>query len=207
MKNVRRVIKYIFIALILIFNIALVVRIWMMNDTSVLSGLLINEKIKSSYASDPSGFSVEKYTVVEKLAQNGEFSAYALVYIPSINQLQVTVRINDSILEGYSLSSTEVISFAISDSAENFTNFQTARLSEKRFMYNYIKLVFDDITLPETVINEDEVIGTTTESKQLNLFSYMNNGEKRFAGIILYDSRDEAQEYKLSKSEINELTK
>lgn len=193
MKKAGRMIKYLIIATIIICNAALIIRVYMARDSSVFSGIYINDTLSSAYSAYVKSASedafAETYEVAEKTTYNGEFSAYSAIYIPSAKQLQVTVRMNDSTLRNYSLNSVDDIKFTLCDPEENF-NFEAGRLTERKFMYNYIKLIFDNVILPEG---------------QLYLVSYINNGEKRLAGLIMYDSEIEPAEYKLSKSEIDQF--
>lgn len=188
MKIFKRILKYIVLAIIVILNGALVFRVCMADDTSVLNKIAANETVKSAYSSLGDDFVVEDYIVAEKMTQNGEFSAYAMIYIPSAKQLQVTVRMNDSTLEKYSLNSVDQIQFNLSDAQESI-NFESSRMYEKKYMYNYMRLVFDNVTLPE--------------DDQLYLVAYIDS--TRMAGLIVFDSEAEPKEYKLSKSEISEL--
>ena len=200
LKYVGRTLKYLFIALLVVCNGALILRVCVANDESVLNKLAINDTLRRSYAASSDTFAVKKYAVGEKMTQNGEFSAYNFLYIPSAWQLQITVRINDSVMESIAAPSMDDFTFALRDDNDVLYAPSYRETSEK-YMYHYIQLVFNDIDLPEW----DESLLFADDVMQLDLVALLGADQTQFAEIIIYDSQMEPDTYKLSASEQKQL--
>ncbi len=142
----------------------------------------------------------------------GNFFCDNLIVIPEINQLQVSVRFNVSLMDaiekkyGVSLDSdsADLFTFKLSVlplSKDDGTAYPTATetvspvvLQDKMLMYRYYKLVFDGVDL--TLDGEDEI--------WIRLEIFINGVEMESPYMILvYEdtSTSELEDYKLSKGE------
>ena len=139
----------------------------------------------------------------------GNFFCDNLIVIPDINQLQVSVRYNVSLMQ----SIKEQYGIELSADAENLFTFKLSVLplskddgtavstgtltvteTDKMMMYRYYKLVFDDVDF--TLEGEDEV--------WIRLEIYINGVEmeKPYMVLIYEDTKTAVfEEYKLSSKE------
>lgn len=139
----------------------------------------------------------------------GNFFCDNLIVIPDINQLQVSVRYNVSLMQ----SIKEKYGVELSADAENLFTFKLSVLplskgdgtavstgtltvteTDKMMMYRYYKLVFDDVDF--TLEGEDEV--------WIRLEIYINGVEmeKPYMVLIYEDTKTAVfEEYKLSSKE------
>lgn len=140
---------------------------------------------------------------------DGNFFADHLIVIPEINQLQIALRYNvslmDTIEEDYGIElsgdNKEFFDFKLSviplskdDGTAIATGTLTAVETDKLLMYRYFKLVFDDVdfSLPE----EEEIW------IRLEIFIRGVKMEKPYMILIYEDTKDrEFDEYSLSSKE------
>ena len=188
MKKVGKVLKYIFLAFIVVFNVAMIVRVQIQKDTSTLNGIVSNDILKAAYRQNGGDNFAEDHEIPETMTASGDFSVYALHYIPSASQLQVTVRMNQAVLDDRSADSLDYFTFNITDQYENAIP-ESGRVTAKKLMYNYIRLTFDNVTLPEEY--------------QLHLEAHTPTA--RLAGLVLYEPLADETPHKLTKSEIAAL--
>ncbi len=167
MKTAGRIAKWTVI-FIIYFLIALVIfRCCFAAERSTLSDITPTDALRAAYRADPS-LEMQTHKVVAEIAQDGYMSCYALVYIPSIRQLQLTVRYNDSIYRYNSLPEGLEFSFTLTDSDSGAAVPALVTASEEKLMYNYRRLVFTDVTITETndlvltMWAGDETISTDT---------------------------------------------
>ena len=139
----------------------------------------------------------------------GNFFCDNLIVIPDINQLQLSVRYNVSLMQtikekyGVELDpdSEDIFTFKLSvlplskdDGTAVSTGNLTVTNTDKMMMYRYYKLVFDDVDF--TLPGEDEV--------WIRLEIYINGVEmeKPYMVLIYEDTKDSVfEEYELSREE------
>jgi len=188
MKKVGTVLKYLFLAFLVVFNVGMIVRVQMQKDTSTLNDISVNEVLKGAFVrhGDEKTF-VEEHEIPEPMTAGGHFSVYAFHYIPSANQLQVTVRMNKSVLKDLSASGLDFFSFIISDQFENNIS-ESGRVTVTKTIYHYIRLTFDNVTIPDH-----------------QLYLVANTPTDRLAGLVLFDPLADITPYKLNKTELKLL--
>ena len=106
-----KIIKYFFILLVVAINVFFLWRIFSSNDPSSLKALSPNEALAAAYEADGDlvgMFSQEQRSITSGEENYGLFAVSKTVFIPSANQIQITVRYNNSTLrrtqEKYGLS-------------------------------------------------------------------------------------------------------
>ncbi len=141
-------------------------------------------------------------------AKEGNFFAANLIIVEGIDQIQVSVRFNEALIDdlnaeyGLSLSADDASAFSFSlarnhESEDNvFVPIGTlaATDTDSAFMYRYFKLVFDDVELDR---------GGENEVKWLALAVHVEGIEEPFR-IAIYENNSEHSEltdYKLGSKE------
>ena len=131
--------------------------------------LLFTDTTVQSLNNSPDTFEVYHYKHKDNLTSDGKFAASHIYYIPSENQVQVTVRYNNStikmLLEDYSLSDEpefEPFVFTLTDGMGN-TYTEYKYISGTKNMYNYRRLVFDGIDLNSLIVEEPAFNATEDE--------------------------------------------
>ncbi len=185
MKLAGRIAKWIVVAFVAIFNIMFIFRCCVAGDRSVLSDLTPTDALRTAYADGE----VELITheVVREISENGYMSAYAYVYSPEAEEVQITIRYNDSVYEYNALPEDVEFSFTLTDSVSG-TVYEPSVISEDSFwMYNHRRLVFSGVKM----------------SEESNLVvKMMYNGEEISFETIHYADQNVVNEpYKLSRRE------
>jgi hypothetical protein len=138
----------------------------------------------------------------------GNFFADNLIIIEGIDEIQLSVRFNNALIDtlnekhGTSLTTDDLsaFSFKLSRNHESEDNVfvpigtLVAQKSESKYMYQYFKLVFDEVDLEQ---------GGTNEVKWLALEIYVEGIDKPFR-IAIYENNSEHSkfsEYTLSNEE------
>ena len=206
MKTVGKVIKYIFYIFVFAVCALVIFRSCIMFDyyPSQMKSILWTDSTRQTYRADPNGFEAYSQVLVFSYddPDEGNFFASNQLIIPSAEQLQITVRYNDSTLERFADKFEMEIAdlsfvYYLSDQDGNHYPL-TLSASDRAFnLYNYERLVFEGIDI----------------SKVTNLYLdiYIDGNAdlegKPAACIPLYDSERSLKEYKLSGSEISSAKK
>ena len=94
--KLKKIIKIIFVSLLIIFLTFIAARIFMSSDRSVLDDIYPTEKAKNAYASlGEAAFSTCK--LPRDMSEDGYFTAYAPSYSKGENEFQITVRYNEGL--------------------------------------------------------------------------------------------------------------
>lgn len=191
--NVAKFTKNLFIVMVAMILIAILGRIFMMEDNDLLSELFATENAVAVYAEDPEeGF--KYHAVADDLADDGYYSANGLIYIESKNELQITARYNDSLYTYLNTPDTTEFYYTLVDtSTENTYEGKVLDQGEK-YMYNYEKLVFEGVEIGE--------------SSELYLFLHFEDKypvEGETEGLLIHHADQTFKSYKLSKDEIAAL--
>ncbi|MBE6717779.1 MAG: hypothetical protein E7574_00785 [Ruminococcaceae bacterium] len=126
----------------------------------------------SAYNDNPSEFKAYLYKHPDNFSQDGLFSANDVYFIPSIGQFQITVRYNNSTLKRiakeYELKEIpdgEQFVYTITDTLGNtYTDYKI--ISFKKNIYNYNRIVFENIDLNATKNNSQNTPQTNEEEKE-----------------------------------------
>ncbi|MCD7782579.1 MAG: hypothetical protein LUI15_01570 [Firmicutes bacterium] len=229
---VFRIIRWIFYALILFVCVAIGFRIWMSGDPSEVKNLRINDALRAAYQADEENFAVYTQTIYDMYSDiyedtdlytnqdTGYFYSSGLFYIPSANEIQVSVRYNVRTLgtilskNGYdeNMSQSEIMSgefFAYRLTNEDDDGvlaegeyYVVPTSSEKltRFFYVYYCLTFDGLTVEDG------------EDYYIEIYMLDEDGEPDYDSCVgrmkIYNtSTRNLLEYDLSSSEKKELSK
>ena len=230
-KYTRRIVGYVFKAIcVLIIASVIGLLLWRIADSRTdpqpVKVIMVNDSLQAAYESNNGKLTVfyqdqSKYTQAED--NYGYFAATQCYFIKEADQLQVTLRYNNSTLkylrEDYSLINiperednvfdiTVVVAYDLTpdNDSDNFGNdeesvrferfYSTDMLSHQKTLYNYRKLTFDDIKIDESVL-----------AVYLDIYYVgdANYNEEPYGTLLLYDYTEENIEYKLSAKDINAI--
>ena len=167
MKTAGRIAKWTVI-FILYFLIAIVIfRCCIAADRSTLSDVTPTEALRAAYRAD-SALEMQTHEIVAEIASDGYMACYALVYIPSIHELQISVRYNNSVYTYNDLPAGLEFTYTLTDSESGETRAALVVDRAEKLMYNYRRLIFESVTITDTndlvltMWAEDEAISTDT---------------------------------------------
>ena len=215
-----KIIKYIFYAFMACFVIALAFRLYTHSYyPSEMKKIYFNDVLTEHYfaTDDFKAYTQElSYHYDDPDYKDNYFFAEHLIYIPEAKQLQVCLRYNnsalDKIAEKYKLeeipeASPDLFSFSLSticeEIDENGNKEEITRrydcsyvYAEEKFMYNYMKLIFDGVEFDQ--FEED------TGWFRVDTYFVghdIPNEDEPMAKNLVWQARLPSKEYKLSKSE------
>lgn len=148
MKRAGTIAKIVVSAIVFILCGLFVLRCCVAADESVLDTLTVNEALKTAYAADPSLTMLTHDTPFE-ISADGYMTAYALVIIPDLAQVQITVRYNDSIFSYNNLPEDAPFTYTLTDSATGEEIAAVPAEQAEKWMYNYRRLVFEGVPFTE----------------------------------------------------------
>lgn len=155
----KKVLKWGFVAFAALFIGFLVLRVILSNPPSSMKKVVWNEKAFNAYTSSDGEFEVLKIPTSDSFSTDGFHTVYEIAYIPSIKQLQFTVRHNDRALNYIEkdypeIRETEkngeelyVYTLTIKKAEEETTVSVYEYTCAARFGYTYRRLIFEDIDL------------------------------------------------------------
>ena len=169
-KIIKKILKFIFLALLVLVLGLLTLRMCSSTVPASMKKLIWNDRLTAAYQSDPEGFSVEQQISRELVTADGSFFACNIIYIESAQQLQLRIRYTDYMMKeleaeiGADTLKEEPFEFRLlayvkeqdtdtgSTAVQNkktetqeFTDYTYT--TERKSMYNYRRLVYDDIDL------------------------------------------------------------
>ncbi len=149
MRTFGKIMKYSFFAILIILVIIIGIRIAMSANRGVLKDIYPTEKAIEAYEADgKEAFLTHKLS--SDISPDGYFTAYAMTYAPSVGELQMTVRYNDSLPEKYLPGSDpESYYFKLCDSEGNTVAKSRVLSSKELYFYNHFRIVFEDIEMDE----------------------------------------------------------
>ena len=98
-RTLKRVLKVLFLLLILFVYAILFFRLCSGSPPKSLTRLIWTESMLTAYAQAGEDFIVYSQEPAEHIAQDGYFGVYDIRYIPATEELQLTVRYNNSSTE------------------------------------------------------------------------------------------------------------
>jgi len=124
-----------------------------------VSGIVWNDITRAAYAADPDGFEIYTQEPSTFITDDGRFWISDVVYLPDAKQLQFTVKYNDSTLKYLKQAlgddslvlPDEPFDYSVLDNSGNRYHTHSS-FSEKEQNYNYRRLVFEDIVIPENTV-------------------------------------------------------
>lgn len=188
-KIIGQLLKFGFYAIIIGINAILLLRIFTSGDPKLMETLMVNDRTAAAYAEAGEGMAVS-YQKQELLDDEGLFAQSNLRYIPSVSQLQVTARYNNSTLRAaaetfalaevparsedvFDVTLVKVIAATEEEQAQadrdaltadviggdadaptdlprkEVRYYPSAALADEKTVYNYRRLIFDDVDLSD----------------------------------------------------------
>ena len=191
--NIAKFTKNFFILIVGMLVVAILGRIYMMEDNDHLSYLFATDNAKAAYSENEAAFLYHKPT--DNLSNDGYYSANGFIYNADKKELQITARYNDSLYVYLGTEDKTEFTFTVFDKTTE-TEYEAVKLQfGEKYMYNYEKLVVEDIE-----INED------TELYLILHFEDKYPVEEDDEGLIIHGAGQPMKAYKLSKAEKEALT-
>ena len=224
-----KIIKYFFILLVVAINAFLLWRIFSSSDPKSMKALSPNEALAKAYGEDGDlvgMFSQEQRSITSGEENYGLFSVTKTVFIPSANQIQVTVRYNNSTLrrtqEKYGLSEVpsrdadvydvsllvvtdltpenDSDNLSISEDAVKQTRiFPSYCEKDQKNLYNFRRFVFDlgELDLSE-IVKDGTLISVFAD---VYYEGDVNYDETPYGTLCLYDYITETYDVKISSAD------
>ncbi len=219
-RILSKALKIICILVIASVNIFLIWRMLSSETPKELKTLEVNEQLAAAYeryGNEIELFYQEQNSITRTEENYGYFSVVHSVFIPQANQLQIIVRYNNSTLralaEDYGLSAVPNRSDELYDITILETNDATPEIREdntnidnlilqryfpskvekfERNLYNYRKLVFDNITVDELTV------GVFVDFYYVGDIDYEKTA---YGTLCLYDDESVNLKYKLTAND------
>ena len=178
------------------------VRLFTSKDPAAVKEFVWNEAAYTAYTQSPEDFYVMRQPIKSVFTEDGTFRVTEVKYVPSIGQLQTTVRYNNSTLKGlverYKLSETpkgEAFIYILRDAnGVEYRDYSFKGLTKN--VYNYRQLIFDGIDLANA--------GTLT--LDIYYIDDVNFTYNPYASLLVYDEDEYSEEFDLSKSQPDGVT-
>jgi len=124
-----------------------------------VSSVVWNDTTRAAYAAAPDEFQILSQEPSTFITENGRFWISDVVYLPQAKQLQLTIKYNDSTLKYLKQAlgddslvlPDEPFDYSVLDNSGNRYHTHSS-FSEKEQNYNYRRLVFEDIVIPENTV-------------------------------------------------------
>ncbi len=193
--NIAKFTRNFFILIVGMLVIAILGRIYMMEDNDHLSYLFATDNAKAAYSENESAFSY--HNPADNLSNDGYYSANGFIYNADKNELQITARYNDSLYTYLDTADKTVFTYTVYDVATK-TEYEAKKLEfGEKYMYNYEKLVIEDIE-----INDKTELYLVLHFQD----KYPVEEEDVQPGLIIHGAGQPMKTYKLSKAEKEALT-
>lgn len=156
--TVGKLFKWIAITVIILIYAILIVRCTIFkDDVKITSKVLVNENTVSAYNNNPDEFAVAQYGMNSPwvaVAEGRLIQFDNLYYIDASKQLQFTVKYNKDIAPDLNADGIP-FRFRLVDNYDN-TNEDYFFEQDDKFIYNYIRICFDNVELIDYLQEPDE---------------------------------------------------
>ncbi len=207
-KIIKKAVKYFFILIGVTVFVSLLLRIFIAGDTNFSKAFLWTERSITAYNENPESFDVYYYKRPDNISLDGKFSASSVYFIPSISQIQLTVRYNnstiDKLIKDYNLEKTptgELFVFTLSDNLGNvYTEYTYTE--DKMNMYNYRRVVFESVDMNATKTVEEDGIQTEKKFEELTINIYYKDEvllSEPYSKMTVYDANFYHEPFDFSK--------
>lgn len=207
-KIIKKTLLYSLRLLALFVFVFLMYRVFSGGAPDSMKSFIWNEKGIEAYNKDSSGFEALYYKHPDNLTKDGKFSAMNVYFVPSMGQFQITVRYNNSTLkylaEDYKLEQKpegEVFVYRLVDNLGNeYTDYEF--ISDKKNIYNYQRIVFDNVDMNATKVVEEEGENVTKKFEYLVLYAYYKEDvvlSEPYGALTVYDTEHYHEPISLSK--------
>ncbi len=167
LRTAWKIVRYVFIALVIVVNVAIVWRLCSSSDPSSMSRLLINDRIYDAFEENNEDLKIfrQYHDTITRVERNyGYFSITDSIFIPDAEQAQVVFRYNnstlDSVAKDYNLDeplSRDEVHFDVSlvivykDGSKVRIQADKEYLHDTKTFYNYYRYNFDSVKIDESV--------------------------------------------------------
>ena len=199
----KKVLFIIFVVLFVIFLIFSFYLVFTSESKSVFNEIEWTEGAKEAYSN---GDEILTHEADQQISTDGNMRCYAIIWIPSANELQVTVKHNVGVYEKMGVSPDVGFGFKLYNTGngeeyntkegDEFTEYTAKR--EEKGRYAFYKLVFSGVKLdPET--------------EDLEIVMYAKHNEDKFSVMKLHNSgailgyKQVFEPYDFSKGELAAL--
>lgn len=213
MKIVGNFFKYLVLGLLIFIVGFMTLRVLTSGDTMIAKSFLWTEKAKNSYFQDPAKFLVYSIDVPKDFTDDGFFRVsnirYAESEIGSIEELQVTVRWNNSTIEYLKedfglteLPAGEPFVFTLTDDTGIvYTVYDS--LSDTKPLYNYRRLAFDVTGFKDAETFYINIYFAGTYDAEA-ASAVKGSDSSAYGTLVIYRQSRVLYEYDLKKSELPE---
>lgn len=144
-----KILKFIIVAMLLSFVGFIAFRIMMTSDRSTLKEICLTESNIAAYKADGKDAFLAS-DIPNDMSADGYYTAYAMTFCPEGEEIQITVRYNDSLFEKYLPGATAGnIYFVLKDKDGNEVSKAKTLAEKERYFYNHLRLSFEDVVLSE----------------------------------------------------------
>lgn len=194
MEKASKIAKTVVTAIVFILCGMFILRCCVASDQSVLNDLTPNDVLRTAYGENPD-LEILTHETPREISEDGYMAAYALLLIPEANQVQVTVRYNDSLFSYNDLPEDTLLSYSLTVSGTGAEIAPTSVEDSEKWMYNYRRLVFDGVVI--------------TDETNLTVNIYAGEDKEKITWQLVHHKDQNAvnREYRLSRSEKAALTK
>lgn len=231
----KKIIKYFFLAMLVLVLGALIVRIAMSNDKSTFDNFEITEDSRAAYA-ESGQLTVKTLALKDKLGGAGYFCAYSLYYVEETNELQITVRYNTSAQKYTGVESDSDFEFLLlkkkfkqdlNDSSDKSEDSESENMfrrydgvyykpdsveSQSKYgFYRFRKLIFKDVEISDDGFASDEFAvvmvptGLDLPDADSDAVTRLTVYESIFDSQTIHFAEQPLDGYKLSKKDISKL--
>jgi hypothetical protein len=163
----KKTIKFIFWGIIIVGNVLLLWRVFSSGDTKIAKSFVWTNDTIALYNQDSESFEAYKHEYDYNFTADGTFSVSNLYLVPSADQVQFTVRYNNStlkkLMKEYNLADKpvgETFVYRLTDNLGNeYTEYEF--ITDSKNVYNYRRVVFDGIKMTDSNTGEN-VLETLT---------------------------------------------
>ncbi len=193
--NIAKFTRNFFILMVGMLVVAILGRIYMMEDNDHLSNLFATDNAKEAYSENTSAFTY--HNPADNLSNDGYYSAHGFIYNEAKKELQITARYNDSLYNYLDTEDKTEFTYTVYDKATK-TEYEAKKLQfGEKYMYNYEKLVIENLEI--------------TEKTELYLIlhfedKYPVEEEGKETGLLIHTEGHPMKTYKPTKAEKAELT-
>ena len=186
--NIAKFTKNFFILMVGMLVIAILGRIYMMEDNDYLSNLFATDNAKAAYSQNEKAFTYHK--PADNLSDDGYYSANGFIYNAEKKELQITARYNDSLYVYFDTEDKTEFTYTVYDKTTK-TEYEAKKLQYgEKYMYNYEKLVVENIE-----ITDDSELYLTLHFED----KYPVTEDDK--GLVIHYAEQPLKTYKLSKAE------
>ncbi len=189
----KRILRGVFLGICALVLILMLIRIFLMSDNKALTDIYPTENARAAYAN---GAELLSHDVFEDIADDGYYSANGIIWCPDTGELQITGRYNDSLFNYLECADTVEFTWRLEDKGANKTYEGEVVDSAEKYIYNYRKIIFEGVEI--------------SDESELYLFLCYEDKypvEDKTKGLLIHIPGDEFKSYKLSKDEIEKLSK